>query len=123
MLVGIGIDSVDLDRFSGLLERRGGLMERLFSPSEREYAARLANPVGSLAGRFAAKEAAMKALGVGLGAFGWWDVEVRRREGGQPSLAVGGRAAELAAGLGVRSWQVSLTHTDLMASAVVAALS
>ena len=78
-LVGIGIDSVDIPRFAEILARRPGLAARLFTPGEQRYAAGLANPVPTLAARFAAKEAVMKALGVGLGAFGWADVEVVRR--------------------------------------------
>jgi hypothetical protein len=69
-LLGLGIDSVDIPRFAEVLERRPALAERLFTVGERRYAASLANPVPSLAARFAAKEAVMKALGVGLGAFG-----------------------------------------------------
>jgi holo-[acyl-carrier protein] synthase len=123
VLIGIGIDSVDIERFAALLRRRPTLAERVFTGRERDDAARLVNPAPSLAGRFAAKEAVMKSLGVGLGAFGWADVEVRRRPGGAPELAVGGRAARLAADQGVTSWRLSITHTALTASAVVAALA
>ena len=69
--------------------------------------------------RFAAKEAVMKALGVGLGAVGWHDVEVVRAAGGAPSLVVTGRAAELAAAAGGTRWLVSLTHTATIAQAIV----
>jgi holo-[acyl-carrier protein] synthase len=120
-LLGLGIDSVDIPRFAGVLARRPALAERLFTAAERRYAAGFANPVPTLASRFAAKEAAMKALGVGLGAFGWADVEVERQEGGAPRLAVSGRAASLAAGRGVGGWYLSITHTATVASAVVAA--
>jgi holo-[acyl-carrier protein] synthase len=122
-LLGLGIDSVDIARFAGVLERRPALGERLFTLGERRYAAGLANPVPSLAARFAAKEAVMKALGVGLGAFGWADVEVVRADSGAPSLVVTGRAAVLASQLGVGAWHLSVTHTDIVASAVVAATS
>jgi len=121
-LLGIGIDSVDLDRLAETLRRRPRLVDRLFTEHERAYAGRMANPVATYAGRFAAKEALMKSLGVGLGSLDWWDVEVRRRPSGRPALVVRGRAADLADRLGVRSWQVSITHTDTVASAVVAAL-
>jgi holo-[acyl-carrier protein] synthase len=120
-LLGLGIDSVDIPRFAKVLGRRPALAGRIFTPAEREYAAGLANPIPSLAARFAAKEAVMKALGVGLGAFGWADVQVERPEGGAPRLVVTGRAATLAAGRGVAGWHLSLTHTATMASAVVAA--
>ena len=119
-LLGLGIDSVDIPRFARILDRRPALAERLFTPAERRYAAGLANPVPTLASRFAAKEAVMKALGVGLGAFGWEDVEVERQEGGAPRLLVSGRAASLAAGRGVAGWYLSITHTATVASAVVA---
>jgi holo-[acyl-carrier protein] synthase len=120
-LVGLGIDSVDIPRFARVLDRRPALADRLFTAAERRYAAGLANPIPTLAARFAAKEAVMKALGVGLGAFGWEDVEVERQEGGAPLLRVRGRAASLAAGRGVAGWHISLTHTATVASAVVAA--
>ena len=121
-LVGIGIDAVDIDRFAAVLARRPAMAERLFSSGERAWAADLANPSPSLAARFAAKEAVMKALGVGVGAFAFHEVEVRRLSSGQPELALSGRAATLAAARGVGQWQVSLTHTHTVASAVVAAL-
>jgi holo-[acyl-carrier protein] synthase len=115
-LIGIGIDAVDIRRLGDLLTRRPGMAERLFTDDER------ALPLASLAARFAAKEAAMKALGVGLGAFGFHDVSVLREDGGAPRLLVTGAAATLAARMGVRSWKVSLTHTDAIAQAVVVAL-
>jgi holo-[acyl-carrier protein] synthase len=122
-LVGIGIDSVDIERFRNVLSRRSSMAQRLFTAGERDYANRLANPVPALAGRFAVKEAAMKALGVGIGSIDWADVEVVRSEQGKPVLAVTGRAAALAASIGIGSWLVSITHTETTASAVVAAVS
>ncbi|HWC39057.1 MAG TPA: holo-ACP synthase [Acidimicrobiales bacterium] len=121
--VRIGIDAVEVPRFRRLLERRPGVRERLFTEGELAYAARFADPAPRLAARFAVKEAAMKSLGVGLGAFRFRDVEVVRQRGGAPSLAVAGRASELAERLEVTAWRVSITHTDLMAEAVVLALA
>lgn len=121
-LIGIGIDAVEIPRFAAALARRPALAERLFTTGERAYASSLVNPTPSLAARFAAKEAVMKSLGVGLGAFAWTDVEVVRQPSGRPELVIGGRAATLARAQGVGHWQVSLTHTAVMASAVVAAL-
>lgn len=121
-MIGLGLDSVDIGRFRTVLARRPGLEARLFTAGERAYAARQADPAPSLAARFAAKEAAMKALGVGLGAFAFTDVEVVRAPGGQPSLRVLGGAAALAAQQGVGKWLVSLTHTSSVAEAVVAAM-
>ena len=115
-MIGIGIDLVDVGRLGRVLARRPGMAERLFTDEERQV------PLAGLAARFAAKEAAMKALGVGLGAFAFHDVAIRRQEGGAPLLLVTGAAARLAEGLGVRSWQVSLTHTSDLAEAVVVAL-
>jgi holo-[acyl-carrier protein] synthase len=122
-LLGLGLDSVDIPRFAEVLGRRPALADRLFTPGEQRYARGLANPVPSLAARFAAKEAVMKALGVGLGAFGWSDVEVLPAGEGGPGLAVTGRAALLAAERGVGAWHLSITHTDTVASAVVAAVA
>jgi holo-[acyl-carrier protein] synthase len=121
-LIGLGLDSVDIARFAEMLARRPGLRPRLFTEYERTYADTLVNPVPTLAGRFAAKEAVMKSLGVGLGAFDWGDVEVRRAGSGQPVMTVNGRAAELAARRGVDGWHLSITHTATVASAVVAAI-
>jgi holo-[acyl-carrier protein] synthase len=122
-LVGIGLDSVDIARFARIVGRRPAVLSRLFTPGERSYADGLANPAPSLAARFAAKEATMKALGVGLGSFSWDDVEVERLPGGTPALVVSGRAAELASKRGVARWHLSITHTDTTASAIVVALS
>ncbi len=121
-MIGLGVDAVEIDRFRRMLERRPGLADRLFTDAERAYGARFTDPAPRLAARFAAKEAAMKALGVGLGAFGFHDVEVVREESGAPSLRVSGAAATLAGDRGVTSFLVSLTHTDTTAEAVVAAL-
>lgn len=120
-MIGIGVDAVEIERFRRSLERTPTMRERLFTPAELEYVSVKADPVPSLAVRFAAREAAMKALGLGLGAFGFHDVSVSRVESGAPSLLVTDRAAELAAAAGVRRWHVSLTHSELMAIAYVVA--
>jgi holo-[acyl-carrier protein] synthase len=117
-VLGVGIDAVDVARFARILDRRPGFEERVFTPRERSTCA---GAPGRLAARFAAKEATMKALGVGLWAFGFHDVEVERLESGRPLLRVGGRAAALAEAAGVRRWHVSLTHTETVAEAVVVA--
>ncbi|MHB1486471.1 MAG: holo-ACP synthase [Acidimicrobiales bacterium] len=122
-VLGLGIDAVDVADFRARLDRRAGLAQRLFSPAERAWAAGLADPAPRLAARFAAKEATMKAMGVGLGAFGWWEVEVIRATSGQPHLMVSGGAAALAQARGVGSWRLSLTHTATVAEAVVLALA
>ncbi len=121
-LVGLGTDLVEVARFRLALERRATLADRLFSDDEREYAFRQFDPAKNLAARFGAKEAVMKALGVGLWKFAFRDVEVVRRKGGAPSIALYGRAEVLAGERGVRAWHLSLTHTDTMAMAVAVAL-
>ncbi len=121
-MLGIGIDAVEVDRFRQLLERRPAAAARLFTDSELAFGARWRDPAPRLAARFAAKEAVMKALGVGLGAFAFRDVEVVKAPSGAPSLMLTGGAADLAARLGVTSWKVSLTHSGLVAEAVAVAL-
>jgi len=118
---GVGIDAVDIDRLRRALARRPALATRLFTDAERAYAGRVSDPGPRLAARFAAKEAVVKALGVGIGAVSWRDVEVVRAESGAPGLSLAGRAAVLAAGRGVERWHVSLTHTDALAVAAVVA--
>ncbi len=114
---------VDVGRFASVLARRPSLAERVFTVQERAYTSTLTNPVPSLAARFAAKEAVMKALGVGLGAFAFGEVEVQREPSGAPNLALFGQAARLASERDVRTWLVSLAHTSTMATAVVLALA
>ena len=122
-VIGIGIDAVEIDRFALMLERTPSTRERLFTTEELEYASGFANPAPSLAARFAAREATMKALGVGLGAFGFHDVWVRREISGRPMLMVEGAALDLARSAGVVRWNVSLTHTASIAIAHVVASS
>jgi holo-[acyl-carrier protein] synthase len=118
-VVGVGIDAVDVARLSEALTRTPTLEGRLFTSDERAYCTAGGRPAERFAVRFAAKEAAMKALGVGLGGIGWHDVEVVRAPSGAPSLAISGRAAELAAEAGGTRWHVSLTHTGTVAQAIV----
>ena len=120
-IVGIGTDLVEIDRFRLAMQRRARLPERLFSDDERAYAFRHHDPAPRLAARFGAKEAVMKALGVGLGAFKLRDVEVVLQPSGAPELRLHGAAAALAAEQGVGHWHISLTHTALTAQAVVIA--
>jgi holo-[acyl-carrier protein] synthase len=121
-VIGIGIDTVEVDRFRRVLEKRPGIADRLFTPAEQAYGRRQRDPSERLAARFAAKEAVMKALGVGLGAFAFRDVEVVKAPSGAPSVALTGRAAALAAERGVTDWRLSLTHSSLVAEAVAVAL-
>jgi holo-[acyl-carrier protein] synthase len=120
-VIGLGTDLVDVERFRRTLARTPSLVEKLFTDGEREYSERANDPTERYAVRFAAKEAAMKALGVGLGAIDWHDVEVVRTGSGAPTLRITGRAAELADAAGVQTWAISLSHTTTMAQAVVVA--
>ena len=120
---GIGTDLVEIPRFRLALERRPTLAVRLFSDAEREYAGRFTDPAPRLAARFGAKEAVMKALGIGLWKFALRDVEVHRLRSGQPELVLHGRAAEIAAEKGVADWRLTITHSDFMALAIAVALT
>jgi holo-[acyl-carrier protein] synthase len=121
-LIGIGNDLVDIDRFRKALERTPSLRERLFTDAERRYADARTDPTERYAVRFAAKEAVMKALGVGLGEIQMRDIEVQRAESGAPQLVLHGSAAELAAARGVQRWLITLSHSDTVAQAIVIAL-
>jgi holo-[acyl-carrier protein] synthase len=117
-IAGVGVDAVDVGRFRSALGRRPSIGQRLFTEGERRDGN---GDAQRLAVRFAAKEAAMKALGVGVGAMGWHDVEVVRLATGAPALRLSASAAELAERHGVARWHVSLTHTDSVAVAMVVA--
>lgn len=122
-MIGIGIDAVDVERFRRSLQRQPRLVQRLFTDGEQAYAGRQRDPTQRLAARFAAKEAVLKALGVGLGSCPLTDIEVVREPSGAPGLHLHGKAAVLAAAAGVGSWRVSLTHTAIVAQAVAVALA
>lgn len=121
-VVGVGTDLVEVERLRAALGRRAGLRTRLFTEGEWDYAARHRDPLPHLAARFAAKESVMKALGRGMDSMGFAEIEVRRDEGGAPSVVLSGRAERIAAERGVDAWQLSLTHTDSLAQAVAIAL-
>jgi holo-[acyl-carrier protein] synthase len=121
-MIGIGIDAVDIGRFRQVLRRRPTIGARLFTDGEQAYGDRANDSAARLAVRFAAKEAVMKALGVGVGAFAFREVEVVSAATGAPSLVLHGRAAALAGERGVASWHLSLTHTDTLAQAVAVAV-
>ncbi len=121
-LVGIGADLVDLDRFRVVLARTPAVATRLFTDGEQAYAQAQHDPTERFGARFAAKEATMKALGVGLGEVRFQDLEVRRLESGEPQLALHGAAARLAAERGITAWRITLSHTAHLAQAIVVAL-
>ena len=121
-MIGIGVDLVELDRFRLALTRTPRIVDRLFSEDEKAYAGRFRDPTERLAARFAAKEAVMKAMGVGLWRFPLKDIEVGKAASGQPSVVLHGKAARMAADRGVQSWRLTLTHTDRVAQAIAVAL-
>ncbi len=114
MILGVGIDVVDVARFEQTLARTPALRDRLFTETERDL------PINSLAARFAAKEALAKSLGAPVG-LRWVDATVHRTESGQPALLVTGTVEARAEALGVRSLHLSLSHDAGIASAVVVA--
>jgi holo-[acyl-carrier protein] synthase len=120
VIIGVGIDVAEIERFGASLERTPQLAERLFNDAELHLPSGVRRGTASLAARFAAKEALAKALGA-PGNLLWTDAEVHTEESGRPVLRVTGTVAARAAELGVRSWHVSLSHDAGVASAVVIA--
>jgi holo-[acyl-carrier protein] synthase len=114
--VGVGVDIVDVPRFARALARHPRIVDRLFTEGEQLDSG--ARPE-RLAARFAAKEAVLKSLHVGLGAVPWTSIEIRNDAAGAPEVHLHGSAALLAKQHGVDTLQVSLTHTDVSAAAFV----
>ena len=114
MIVGLGIDIAEPDRLRTAVDRYGRrFLERIFTPNEIAYCERKRNKWERYAARFAAKEAAFKALGTGWRrGVRWRDVEVTNLASGQPTLALTGEAEKFARRLGVNHIAVSLTHSD-----------
>lgn len=121
VVLGVGTDIVDVGRVRTVVGRTPGVVTRVFTDAEVAWATQARDPAQRLAARFAAKEAVLKALGVGLGATPLTCIEVVRADSGAPSVVLHGTAAELAAARGVDAWHVSLTHTDTVAAATVVA--
>ena len=117
MKVTTGVDLVEIDRFSGAVERHEQrFLKRVFTDRELEE---VGNNLASLAARFAAKEAVSKALGTGIGPVSWREIEVLRGEARQPLLCLHGEAARLAESMGIHGWSLSLSHTHAYAIAMV----
>ncbi|PSL36707.1 holo-[acyl-carrier protein] synthase [Labedella gwakjiensis] len=116
MIVGIGVDVVDLARFERAVGRTPGLRDRLFAESERSL------PLRSLAGRFAAKEALMKALGTAEGLV-WVDIAVVSAHGGAPAFALSGSTARAVEARGIDVLHLSMSHDAGVAIAYVVAES
>jgi len=120
-IIGLGLDATDIPRIADTLARYGErFMHRIFTDAEVAYCRRRREPATHFAGRFAAKEAAMKALGTGhsRGVL-WRDIEVVRRPGGPPQLQLHGGAARRFQSMGGRSSLVTITHSDALALAQV----
>lgn len=122
-VLGIGTDLVDIDRLRGVLARSPRVRDRLFTAGEQAYAEGSADPARPYAARFAAKEAVLKSLGLGLGGMRFAEIDVVRRESGRPELVLSGAAAQLALDHGASGFLVSLSHTGTLASAFVVAVA
>jgi holo-[acyl-carrier protein] synthase len=116
---GIGIDVVEVERIATAIARHGeSFLARLFTAAERDYCAAQANPALHFAARFAAKEAASKALGTGIGGHAaWTELEVIRAANGAPKLVLHGSAAAFADAHGITAVQISLSHANEYAAA------
>ena len=121
MIVGIGVDIVEVERIRRAIDRYGDrFIDRIFTPAEADYCRRCAHPEQRFATRFAAKEAGLKALGVGwTQGTQFTEVEVSNNELGAPSVTFTGKALELSRCLGVQNIHVSLTHHKHFAIAQV----
>jgi holo-[acyl-carrier protein] synthase len=121
MIVGSGIDLVEIGRIQQSIDRYGSrFLNRIYSAAEQAYCLRKRNSAESFAARFAAKEAGAKALGTGIShGVGWLEIEVIRLPSGKPTLHYHGRAAQFAARLGVVNIALSITHTTSLAMASV----
>jgi holo-[acyl-carrier protein] synthase len=121
MLVGTGIDIIEIGRIAGSIERYGDrFLTRVFTPQEIAYCMRKKSSAESFAARFAAKEAGAKALGTGIQwGVTWREIEVQRQPGQRPTLHFSGRARDFADRLGVKHTSLSLTHNATVAMASV----
>jgi len=121
MIVGSGIDLVEIDRIQHSLDRYGSrFLDRVYTAAEQAYCLRKRNAAESLAARFAAKEAGAKALGTGISqGVSWLEIEVVREPGGRPTLVFHGRAAARAQRMRVHHAALSITHTANLAMASV----
>jgi holo-[acyl-carrier protein] synthase len=121
LIVGLGTDIAEVGRVRAAIERHGEtFLRRVYTANEREYCEQFKNKYERYAGRFAAKEAVMKALGTGWSrGVRWVDVEVVREKGGRPTIKLAGEAASVAGRLNVKNIAVSITHTAEQAFAQV----
>src|SRR5919108_258002 len=120
MILGVGIDIIEVERIRASHERFGErFLKRILRPEEIAYCFSHAQPAPFLAARFSAKEAISKAFGTGIGAqLGWQDMEVRRKESGEPYVILHGAGQTLLERRGGRAVLISLSHTQTYAAAV-----
>ena len=115
-----GIDLIEISRLEELNPSiRQRFLERVFTPMELQQ---IGHSIPSLAGRYAAKEAVAKALGTGIGAISWQEIEILRGPEGEPNLTLSGHALEISRELGLETWSISITHNRTTAAAVVVAI-
>jgi holo-[acyl-carrier protein] synthase len=121
LIVGLGLDISEIDRIEAALGRHGtAILRRLYTPAEISYCESHKNKFERYAGRFAAKEAAMKALGTGWRrGVRWRDIEVVREPSGKPTLRLAGAALAISQGLGVKNISLTITHSGNLALAEV----
>ncbi len=121
MIVGMGVDIVEIRRFGAVLERQQDrFLKRVFTTGEQEFCRAHRDPVPHFAVRFAAKEALFKALGTGWAkGVTWLDVDVHREGQGAPSIVLRGEAEQISRRLGAQRVHVSLSHSDESAIATV----
>jgi len=124
-VVGIGTDIVECLRIAQMIERHGELfLTRVYTSREIEYCSSRKSATQHYAGRWAAKEAVLKAMGTGWArGITWRDIEVRNNEGGRPSIALGGAAREVCERLGVNQMLISISHCRSHATAYALALT
>lgn len=120
MKLATGVDLIEIERLEGTIQRHGErFLKRVFTQRELDE---VGQNMASLAARFSAKEAVAKALGTGIGAVAWQEIEVLRGEARQPLLHLHGEASRLADSLGLHDWSLSLSHTHTHAIAMVIAV-
>ena len=121
MIIGLGVDIAEIDRIEAAVKRHGqAFLERVFTQAEVSYCERHKKKFERYAGRFAAKEAAMKALGTGWRkGVRWRDIEVKNQPGGKPVILFAGASGEHAKRLGAKRYSVSITHSGNLAFAEV----
>jgi holo-[acyl-carrier protein] synthase len=120
LIIGLGLDIAEIDRIEAAIMRHGSILERLYTAGEVAYCESYRNKFERYAGRFAVKEATMKALGTGWRrGVRWRDIEVIREPSGRPSLSLKGAAKRIADELGVKNISVTITHSGNLALAEV----